>query len=59
MKRSDQSSRRQFLKTTAAAGAAVTVSLDLARSAHAAGNDVLKLALVDVVVVAQARRSRH
>jgi predicted dehydrogenase len=45
MNRSDQS-RRQFLKTTAAAGAAMTVSLDVARSAHAAGSDVLKLALI-------------
>jgi myo-inositol 2-dehydrogenase / D-chiro-inositol 1-dehydrogenase len=42
----DSPSRRQFLKTTAAAGAAVAGGLSVARSAHAAGGDVIRLALV-------------
>ena len=40
-----ESSRRDFLKTSAAAGAAAA-TLGIARSAHAAGSDVLKIALV-------------
>lgn len=41
------SSRRDFLKTsTAAVGAAMTVGLTLARSAHAAGSDLLRVGLV-------------
>lgn len=39
-------SRRLFLKSSAAAGAAVAASLNVARSAHAAGSDMLKLGLV-------------
>lgn len=41
-------SRRQFLKTTgqAAAGLSLLGGLSIARSAHAAGNDTIKLALV-------------
>jgi myo-inositol 2-dehydrogenase / D-chiro-inositol 1-dehydrogenase len=43
----DVPSRRTFLKTSAlAAGAAVAGNLALARSAHAAGSDVLKVALI-------------
>jgi len=43
----DRPSRRDFLKTTAlATGAAAAGSLGIARSAHAAGGDVLKIALV-------------
>jgi myo-inositol 2-dehydrogenase / D-chiro-inositol 1-dehydrogenase len=41
-------SRRDFLKisTAAAAGAALALNLDVARSAYAAGSDVVKIALV-------------
>jgi hypothetical protein len=40
-------SRRDFLKTsTLAAGAAATGALGIARSAHAAGSDVIKIALI-------------
>jgi len=41
-------SRREFLKTaaTVTAGATVLGGLTLARSAHAAGNDVVKIALI-------------
>ena len=40
-------SRRDFLKTsTAAVGAAMTAGLALARSAHAAGSDILRVGLV-------------
>ncbi|HEY2146395.1 MAG TPA: twin-arginine translocation signal domain-containing protein, partial [Pirellulales bacterium] len=41
-------SRRQFIKTSSvlAAGCALAGSLNLARSAHAAGDDVIKIALV-------------
>jgi len=42
-----QPSRREFLKSTAwATGAALAGGLGLARSAHAAGSDVLKIALI-------------
>jgi hypothetical protein len=41
------SSRRQFLKTSAAAAAVVTVAgLDIARTAHAAGSDIIKVGLI-------------
>jgi len=47
---SDQrkASRREFLKgsTAVAAGAAVAGSLNIARTAHAAGDDVIKVALI-------------
>ena len=40
-------SRRDFLKTTtAAAGAALAFNLNIARSAHAAGDDTIKVALI-------------
>jgi predicted dehydrogenase len=39
-------SRRKFLKVSTAAGAALSVNLQVARTAHAAGSDTLKLALV-------------
>ncbi len=39
-------SRREFLKRTAAAGVAVAGSLGLAGNVHAAGSDVIRLALV-------------
>jgi len=43
-----QPSRREFLKSSSAvaAGAAVVGSLDIARTAHAAGSDVIKVALI-------------
>jgi myo-inositol 2-dehydrogenase/D-chiro-inositol 1-dehydrogenase len=43
-----QSSRREFLKTSgsALAGAALAGQLSIARSAHAAGDDVIKIALI-------------
>ena len=40
------SSRRQFLKTAGVVAGAAAVPLSLARSAHAAGSDVLKIALI-------------
>ena len=41
------SSRREFLKRSAvAAGAAAALSSGLARSVHAAGSDVIKIALI-------------
>jgi predicted dehydrogenase len=48
MGRSDQSSRRDFLKgsTAAIAGTALAGGLSIGRSAHAAGSDVIKVALV-------------
>lgn len=46
MSSSPRTSRRSFLQTSAAAGAALAVNLDIARSAHAAGSDMLKLGLV-------------
>ncbi len=39
-------SRRDFLKASAVAGAAIAGGLSLVRSAHAAGSDVLKVALI-------------
>ena len=41
-------SRREFLKGTAAVAAGITLAggLDVARSAHAAGSDAIKIALV-------------
>jgi predicted dehydrogenase len=40
-------SRRDFLKVSgAAAGAALAVNLDIARSAHAVGDDAIKIALI-------------
>lgn len=40
-------SRREFLKTSAGAAAAATLgTLDIARSAHAAGSDILKVGLI-------------
>ncbi|MFZ1933809.1 MAG: Gfo/Idh/MocA family oxidoreductase [Thermoguttaceae bacterium] len=44
----DRSSRRDFLKTTSAlaAAGALTGSLSIARGAHAAGSDLLKIGLV-------------
>ncbi len=39
-------SRREFLKTAAAAGAAATSALAISRSVHAAGSDELKFALI-------------
>jgi myo-inositol 2-dehydrogenase/D-chiro-inositol 1-dehydrogenase len=41
-----QTSRRAFLKTSAAATAAAVATLDLARSAHAAENDVLRVGMI-------------
>lgn len=46
MNQDRQTSRRTFLKASAVTGAALSANLDIARSAHAAGSDVLKLALV-------------
>ena len=47
MNQKPAASRRDFLKRSALAGAAVTAGgLGLARSAHAAGSDVLRVALV-------------
>lgn len=43
---STHASRRDFLKATAAAGAVLAGGLSLARSAHAAGSDELKVALI-------------
>ena len=47
MANTNQSSRRDFLKgsTTAAAGLALAGGLSLNRSVHAAGSDVIKVAL--------------
>lgn len=39
-------SRRQFLQTSVATGAAAYGTLSLARSAHAAGSDVIKIGLI-------------
>ena len=39
-------SRREFLKRSAAAGVALAGGLSIARSAHAAGSDVIRIALV-------------
>ena len=46
--RVDRPSRRNFLKTTSAlaAAGALTGSLSIARGAHAAGNDLLRIGLV-------------
>ena len=41
-----ESSRRQFMKKSLLAGGALAGGLSLARSAHAAGDDVIKIALV-------------
>lgn len=41
-----QPSRRDFLKTTAVMGGALVGGLSLARSAHAAGSDLLKIGLI-------------
>ncbi len=41
-----QSSRREFVKRSMLAGAAVAGGLSLARSVHAAGSDVIKFALI-------------
>ena len=41
-----RSSRASSSKTAAATGAALSVSLDIARSAHAQGSDLLKLGLI-------------
>ena len=48
MKKNSTSSRRDFLKATGAlaAGATLVGSLSLGRSAHAAGSDLIKVALV-------------
>ena len=48
MSNKKQTSRRNFLKTTGAltAGATMAGSLGIARSAHAAGDDVIKVALI-------------
>ncbi|MFA6545633.1 MAG: Gfo/Idh/MocA family oxidoreductase [Limisphaerales bacterium] len=43
---STETSRRGFLKTSTAAGGALLASLDVARFAHAAGSDEVKIALV-------------
>lgn len=40
------SSRRQFLKQSAAVAAVATPALGIARSAHAAGSDIIKLGMV-------------
>jgi predicted dehydrogenase len=40
------STRREFLKTSAIAGVAVSAGLSVARSAHAQGNGVIKIGLV-------------
>ncbi len=42
----EKASRREFVKNSALAGAAVAGGLSLARSVHAAGNDVIKVALI-------------
>jgi myo-inositol 2-dehydrogenase/D-chiro-inositol 1-dehydrogenase len=41
-----KTSRRDFLKASAIAGAAMAGGLSLARSAHAAGSDIIKVALI-------------
>ena len=41
-----KTSRRDFLKASAVAGAALAGGLSLARSAHAAGSDIIKVALI-------------
>ena len=48
MKKNQATSRRDFLKGTAAAGvgAAIASQLSVARTAHAAGSDQIKIALV-------------
>ena len=43
---SHQSTRRDFLKVAAGAGAAVTAGLSITRSAHAAGSGVIKVGLI-------------
>jgi len=42
----DRPSRRQFLKTTAAAGAATACGLTVARSAHAGGGQAIKIGMI-------------
>lgn len=39
-------SRRDFLRVSALAGAALTAHLDIARNAHAAGSDTIRIALI-------------
>ncbi|OHB83002.1 MAG: hypothetical protein A2V98_06245 [Planctomycetes bacterium RBG_16_64_12] len=46
MKRDKRASRREFLKTTAAAGAATVGGLSLARSAHAAGEQAIRIGMI-------------
>ncbi len=46
MNKTTDKTRREFLKTAAATGAVLSTGLSIARSAHAAGSDVVKLALV-------------
>ena len=46
MSRPRQPSRRDFLEKTAAAGTVLAAGLGVSRSAHAAGSDVIKVALV-------------
>jgi myo-inositol 2-dehydrogenase/D-chiro-inositol 1-dehydrogenase len=43
---SERMSRRDFVKETAAAGAAVTAGLSLASNAHAAGSDIIRIGMV-------------
>ena len=42
----NNASRRDFLKASTAAGAAVALNLKIARGAHAAGSDTIRIALV-------------
>ena len=44
--KSNQTNRRDFLKTSAAVGGALAAGLTIERSGHAAGNDLIKVGLV-------------
>ena len=46
MSRMNSTNRRDFLRHSAAAGAAVTSGLTIARGAYAAGSDTLRLAVI-------------
>jgi len=45
-KQTGQDTRRQFMKKTAVGGAAIATGLSLARSAHAAGDETIKIGMI-------------